>query len=66
MGYLQSLALVRRVTIIEAGPGQLRAQLDLAVGMKGFRTMLASGGILQDMSDPASTAPGQVSRFLLQ
>ena len=66
MGYLQSLALVRRVTIIEAGPGQLRAQLDLAVGMKGFRTMLASGGILQAMSDPASSAPGQVSRFLLQ
>ena len=69
MSYLQTLAVVRKVTAIEATPEQLRLQLDLSVGMKGFRTMLGTGGTLRPLSD-SGTLPvgssGNVARFTLQ
>ena len=62
MADLQSMAVVRRVTVVEARPGQLRVQLDLAVGMKGFLPLVANGGVLQATSDGS----GSVARFSLQ
>jgi hypothetical protein len=73
MGYLETLAIVRRVGVLEATPGQLRVQLDLSVGMKGFRTLLAGGNVLRSATPepPAdSTAPAPVPtgipRYILQ
>jgi len=47
MGYLETLAIVRRVAITEAMPGMVRLNLELTVGMRGFRTLLANGGVLR-------------------
>ncbi|MEO8160211.1 MAG: DUF2066 domain-containing protein [Arenimonas sp.] len=68
MGYLETLAVVRRVGVTEAVPGQLRVQLDLSVGMRGFRTLVASGGVLRALSEaPAEGAPASGPlRFALQ
>jgi len=73
MGYLENLAIVRRVGVLEAVPGQLRVQLDLSVGMKGFRTLLAGGGVLRSASSEpaaddtaAAPVPAGVPRYILQ
>jgi hypothetical protein len=74
MGYLETLAIVRRVGVLEAVPGQLRVQLDLSVGMKGFRTLLAGGNVLRAASsesdgadaEAASSAPAGIPRYILQ
>lgn len=70
MSYLETLAIVRKVTVVEAMPGQLRLQLDLSIGMRGFRTMIGSGTTLKPLSDPAADAAtpgtGGVPRFGLQ
>jgi hypothetical protein len=73
MGYLETLAIVRRVGVLEATPGQLRVQLDLSVGMKGFRTLLAGGSVLrsaspessEDSTEPAPEPTG-IPRYILQ
>jgi hypothetical protein len=65
--YLQTLAVVRKVTALEATPEQLRLQLDLTVGMKGFRGMVATGSTLRPVSDLDSAGgSGGVARFGLQ
>jgi hypothetical protein len=73
MGYLETLAIVRRVGVLDAVPGQLRVQLDLSVGMKGFRTLLAGGDVLRAASpEPAADAaapapePAGIPRYILQ
>lgn len=67
MSYLQTLAVVRKVTALEATPEQLRLQLDLTVGMKGFRGMVATGSTLRPVSDlDAAGGSGGVARFGLQ
>jgi protease II len=67
MSYLQTLAVVRKVTALEATPEQLRLQLDLTVGMKGFRGMVATGSTLRPVSDLDSAGgSGGVARFGLQ
>ena len=63
MAYLQALAVVRKVTVVEARPGQIRLQLDLGVGMRGFLPMVATGGVLVPDSEPGA---GGVTRFSLQ
>lgn len=63
MSYLQTLAVVRKVAVVEARPGQLRLQLDLAVGMRGFLPMVAMGGVLVPDSEPGTSG---VTRFSLQ
>ena len=55
MGYLQQMAIVRRVQVIQATPELLRLELDMNVGMKGFNTMIGSGGTLRS-SDSSSDA----------
>lgn len=69
MSYLQTMAIVRKVTVLEASPGQLRLQLDLSIGMRGFRTMVGTGGTLRALSDADadSAIPSSgVPRFSLQ
>lgn len=67
MAYLQTLAVVRKVTALEATPEQLRLQLDLTVGMKGFRSMVGTGSTLRPISDAEAMTPASgAARFALQ
>jgi hypothetical protein len=54
MGYLQTLPVVRELTVLEATPDSLRLQLDLAVGAEAFASFVAAGDTLS--ADPASAA----------
>ena len=62
MGYLQTLAVVRSVTVLEAGPEQLSLQLELAVGPEGFARFVAAGNTLE--ADPSGSL--DAPRFLLR
>lgn len=62
MGYLQTLAVVRSVTVLEAGPEQLDLQLDLAVGPEGFTRFVAAGNTLEPDPSASQDAP----RYLLR
>ena len=78
MGYLQQMAIVRRVQVIQATPELLRLELDMNVGMKGFYTLIGSGGTLRSTDSNIDTAPDNgdetapppetksVPRFILQ
>jgi hypothetical protein len=68
MAYLETLAIVRRVGVTEAMPGQLRVLLDLSVGMRGFRTLVAGGGTLRALTEaPVEGEPSAgLPRFSLQ
>jgi uncharacterized protein len=76
MGYLQQMAIVRRVQVVQATPEMLRLELDMNVGLKGFRTLIGSGGTLRsgDIDPPAESSdetPPEVQtksvpRFVLQ
>lgn len=77
MSYLQSLPIVRKVSVVEATPELLRLQLDLSIGMRGFRTMIGTGSTLRSPAEteteteietlptPAPASPS-VPRFVLQ
>jgi len=56
MGYLQQMAIVRRVQVLQATPELLRLELDMNVGMKGFRTLIGSGGILRSSDGDTDSA----------
>jgi len=62
MGYLQTLAVVRSITVLEAGPGQLDLSLDLAIGPEGFARFVAAGSTLE--ADPLASP--DAPRFLLR
>ena len=62
MGYLQGLAVVRSVDVLEAGPDALRLRLDLAVGADGFARFVDSGSTL----DAQTVSPGEPPRYLLR
>lgn len=62
MSYLQGLPVVRRVAPVEATPDMLRLNLDLGVGIKGFRSMVAGGSTLRAAADTG----GGTARFELQ
>ena len=62
MGYLQSMAVVRSVEVLEAGTDSLRLQLDLSVGPAGFDRFVASGNTL----DAQTVADGDTPRFHLR
>jgi len=72
MAYLETLAIVRRVAVTDASPnGEMRVALELTVGMRGFRTLLANGGVLRALGavaeDGQEEAPASgVARFELQ
>jgi len=72
MGYLETLAIVKRIAVTEAVPGELHLTLELTVGMRGFRTLLANGGVLRALGAPAADGsteeapPSGAARFELQ
>ena len=47
-GYLQGLAVVRRITPLRATPEGLELQLELTSGLSGFRRMVGKDGVLVD------------------
>ncbi len=63
MAYLQRVAIVKRVTVVEAADARLRLQLDLSIGLRGFRTMVETDDTLQSLpdSDQAPTLPGAIA-----
>jgi len=61
--YLETLAIVRKVDVLEASPEHLRFALELSVGLKGFRSLVNSGSVLR--SEEAMAA-GDSARFVLQ
>jgi uncharacterized protein len=78
MGYLQQMAIVRRVQVIQASPESLKLELDMNVGMKGFYTLIGSGGTLRSADSNVEASPANteettalpetksVPRFVLQ
>jgi hypothetical protein len=52
MRYLSSLSVVRAVHVTQAEPDRLQMQLDLSVGARGFRTLVATGDALQAVATP--------------
>jgi len=62
MGYLQTLAVVRSLRVLDARPEGMRLQLDLAVGPEGFARFVAGGGVLRADPQGSEDAP----RYLLQ
>lgn len=61
IAYLQGMAMVRRVDVVEARPGELRLRVDLAVGLRAFLPIVASGQVLL-----ADDTEAGVTRFRLQ
>jgi hypothetical protein len=61
VAYLQGMAMVRRVDVIEARPGELRLRVDLAVGLRAFLPIVAGGEVLE-----AGATEAGVTRFRLQ
>ena len=57
MGYLQTLAVVRELRVIEAQPDRLQVHLELAVGPEGFARFVASGDTLEQVPQVAEGAP---------
>lgn len=52
MGYLQTLAVVRDLEVTHSGSEQLTVKLDLTVGLKGFDALLATGQVLESLTEP--------------
>jgi hypothetical protein len=52
MRYLGSLSVVRRVNVTRATTDAVQLQLDLSVGQRGFRTLVAAGDALEAVSVP--------------
>jgi uncharacterized protein len=65
MSYLQRVPIVKRVTVVEAADSRLRLQLDLSIGLRGFRTMVETDDTLQSQADadPATVpvVPGTIA-----
>ena len=49
LGYLQKLAVVRRITPVRATPQGLEYELELVSGLPGFNRMLDKGGVVQTL-----------------
>ena len=61
VAYLQGLAMVRKVQVLEARPDSLRMQVDLAVGPRVFLPIVADGGVLV-----AGESVAGITRFSLR
>ena len=46
VSYLQGQAMVRKLQVLEARPGSLRLQVELAVGLRAFLPIVAGGDVL--------------------
>lgn len=70
MSYLQSLAIVRKIAVVQADDRSLRMSLELSTGLKGLRLLADSGTVLQSIAAPAPVAGApateSVARFGLR
>jgi hypothetical protein len=57
MRYLGSLSVVRKAHVTMADPDRVQLQLDLSVGARGFRTLVAAGDALQAVATPEPATP---------
>ena len=51
-GYLQGIAVVRRITPVRATPERLEVDLDLSTGISGFRRLLDDSVLQDEEGDP--------------
>ncbi len=51
MGYLEGIGIVRKIVLLGATDDRLRMQLDLSIGIDGFRNVIAVGQVLELESD---------------
>ncbi len=65
MGYLETLAVVSNVEIVDASPERLRLSLSLGVGIKGFSNLVDSGSVMQSAAD-SGDGSGAGARFVLR
>ena len=56
MAYLQNQPVVQKASVVEVTPDHLRLQLDLRVGVRGFRVLAESGDTLRALDDAADSA----------
>ena len=65
-----TLAIVRKIGVVQADADSLRLSLELSTGLKGLRLLADSGTVLQSIAAPApvSGAPAteSVARFGLR
>ncbi|MFT3807389.1 DUF2066 domain-containing protein [Arenimonas sp.] len=70
MSYLQTLAIVRRIGVVQADTDSLRLSLELSTGLKGLRLLADSGTVMQSIAAPPATsdvpATESVARFGLR
>jgi hypothetical protein len=57
MAYLQNQPIVQRASVVEVTPEHLCLQLDLRVGLRGFRVLTESGDTLRALDDAPVAAP---------
>jgi uncharacterized protein len=57
MRYLGGLSVVRKVNVIRAEPDKVQLALDLSVGARGFRTLVAAGDALQAVAAAPEPTP---------
>ena len=77
IGYLDGVAIVKRVRPVLALPGELQLDLELATGVSGFARLVDRGDVLTtvstgappakdgDAGDAGASAPAQVPTFRL-
>ena len=51
-GYLQGVAVVRRITPVRATPESLEVDLELSTGLSGFRRLLDARVLQDEEGDP--------------
>jgi hypothetical protein len=73
MRYLQGLSVVRRVNVLQADPERVLLQLDLSLGVRGFRTLVATGNVLEAIAaapEPVhadgAPVPPSIARYQLK
>lgn len=60
MAYLQNQPIVQKASVVEVTPEHLRLQLDLRVGLRGFRVLTESGDTLRALDDAPAVAENGV------
>jgi uncharacterized protein len=47
MTYLQQMAVIKRVQVLQASPEGMRVELDMSTGINGFNSLIKSDGVLK-------------------
>lgn len=59
VGYLDGVSVVKRVRPVQASPGELQLELELATGVAGFARMVDRAGVLSAVSAGRDGAEGE-------